>query len=99
MGPLQPETLGLSPLYLTLLRLPLEHCGENTAETASWTLEKRRLRGRLIALYNYLKESCSDVGVYLFSQVTRDKIRRNSLKLCQLRFRMDIRKNSSQKEL
>jgi len=71
----------------------LEHksYGEWLRELGLFSLEKRRLRGELVTLYNCLKGDRGKVEVGLLSQVIL--IRWNGLKLNQDRFRLDITKN------
>ena len=63
---------------------------EAAEETGVVQFGEEELRGDLIAPYSDLKGRCGEVGVGLFSQVMRDRMRESGLKLCQGRFGLDI---------
>ena len=68
-------------------------CEEQLRTSGSSRLEKRRLRGDLLALCSFLRRGRGEGGAELFSLGSSDRTRGNGLKLHPGRFRLDIRKH------
>ena len=86
------------PLYMALVQLHLK-CVQiwpppykKDIELLKWVQSRTMTWVKGLELYNYLKGGCRE-GVGLFSQLPRDRTQGNSLKLCQGKLKLDIRKN------
>jgi len=71
----------------------LEHLSyeERLRESRQFSLERKRLRGDLIAAFQYLKGAYKKAGKGLFTRACSNRTRGNGFKMKENRFRLDIR--------
>ncbi|KFQ47804.1 hypothetical protein N334_03231, partial [Pelecanus crispus] len=76
------------------MNMGLEHlpCEDRLRELGLFSLEKRRLWGHLIAAFQYFKGAYRKDGEGLLFRECSDRMKGNSFKLKEGRFRLDIRK-------
>ena len=66
---------------------------EKLKELGTFSLEKRGLRGDMIAPFAYLKSCNTEEGQDLFSIIPECRTHKNGLKLHEARFQVNIRKH------
>ncbi|XP_063245987.1 triadin isoform X5 [Prinia subflava] len=71
----------------------LEHISyeDRLGEIGQFSLEKRRLRGYLITVFQYLKGACKRAKEGLFTTACSDRTRENGFKLKEVGFSLDVR--------